>query len=246
MDEISIAISEGIGDHVAFTAILKVLQKKFPDRLLRLYVRFPEIFLGYEGVEIIKDPNISPDSVDIDLRNYEGSGELICYNLKGPLLDYSYGRVEKKLGVQLDYKYNPEVRLTKEELGEARRIVDKISFGKPLIWLQTKTSREEKDMPEIFWEELVRRKKEFSFVDLSSGEYSLRIAMAITKFCLGGIVLDTFLLHGSKAVGAKNVIGVMVKTPLGVSTYKDQIGVRGYEENWEKTLEEVISKIEKF
>ena len=47
-------------------------------------------------------------------------------------------------------------------------------------------------------------------------------SLSITKASKGGITLDTFILHGSKAVSAKNVLVLAGSSRAEVVTYPDQ------------------------
>ncbi|MGR3754935.1 glycosyltransferase family 9 protein [Edwardsiella anguillarum] len=65
-------------------------------------------------------------------------------------------------------------------------------------------------------------KSECTFIDLSHAGYSLRESLAITTQCQAGICLDSFLIHGSAAVGAKNVIALLGSSKPEVVTYPGQ------------------------
>lgn len=59
-------------------------------------------------------------------------------------------------------------------------------------------------------------------IDLYAEKYVRRVSIAMTQHCYAGITLDTFLLHGSEAVGAKNVIALLTSSHHEVVAYPDQ------------------------
>lgn len=83
---------------------------------------------------------------------------------------------------------------------------------------------------EFWWSLQEECEDSYTFLDLSNQQYSRRIAIAITKQCDAGITLDTFLLHGSEAVQAKNVLALMVSSHFQVVTYHDQIVCDGLQD----------------
>ena len=70
-----------------------------------------------------------------------------------------------------------------------------------------------------------------NFIDLSHAPYNRRTAIALTKYCDAGVTLDTFLLHGSQAVGASHVVAIMISSHPEVVCYPDQCIKNGLIQN---------------
>ena len=246
MRVINVRLSDTYGCNVESTAVLQSIKNKFPKSKINVYTKYPELVIGLKEVNKVINLNKSSlDKYDVDFKDYlkiRKPQELKPFR---HLIKHMTEIAESQLKVKLKREFNPKINLTKKELNKSKQIVNNLSGGKPIIWLQTKTRSSKKNMPFSFWKRLIDANKEWKFIDLSSEKYDLRTSIAITKFCDVGITLDTFLLHGSKAVGARNVIAIMVSSHKEVVTYPGNIVVQGSKINWEKSLSQVLRILEK-
>ena len=241
---INVRLSDTFGCNIVATAILQSLRDKFPDAIINVYTKYPDLIFGLNEIDKIIDlKKECLKNYNVDFKDYLKSRKPQESMPFRHLISHMFEVAESQLSVKLNRNFKPKINLTEEEMKKAEKIVKSLSHGKPLIWLQTKTSEKKKDMPAIFWKELIKKENNYEFVDLSSEVHSRRISIAITKLCNMGVTLDTFLLHCSGAVKAKNVIAIMVSSHKEVVTYPNQIVIQGSIENWKETLKELMDKI---
>lgn len=245
-DTINIRLSDTFGCNVASTVVLQSLRDKFPKHKINVYTKYPDLILGLKEVDNIMDLNKQNlENYDVDFEDYLRTRKPQESTPLRHLIIHMMEIAESQLKIKLKRKFRPKINLTNKELKTAQNIIISLSSGKPIIWLQTKTREEKKDMPISFWKTLRSSKPNWNFLDLSSAGYDRRISIAITKFCDAGITLDTFLLHGSYAVGARNVVAIMVSSHKEVVTYPNNIVINGSKSDWKKTLLQIIRKLDK-
>lgn len=228
MKRVNVKLFDSLGCTLLSTALFQSLKDEIPDIRITAYSRFPDLLSGLEEVdEVVDSATHSIEDYDIDLTNYlsrrphnsEPFRHLTFHMIKHAEEQLFRGLSQGRLGTN----YIPKINLRGNEIEQAEGIVKSASAGKPVIWLQTQTNSPNKGCPKEYWERLNTEKSaEYSFMNLSAGEYNPRLAIAITKFCYAGITLDTFLLHGSRAVNAKNVIVILGSSRPEVVTYPGQ------------------------
>ena len=248
MKVITIKTPNTIGCTLVSTIVLQKLRNQFKKTRLEVYTLYPDLFDGLKEVDIVKDLSKTKlENYDVDLGEYlqkkDPQNSRPFRHLERHLTEMT----EKQLNIQLKSNYTDlpiKIHLTKPELAKAKSIVKELSQGKPLIWLQTKTSERMKDWKSEYWQSLIKQGKRYSFVDLSEGKYTRRISIAITKYCNAGITLDTFLLHGSHAIGARNVIVILVSSHKEVVTYPEQTVLEQFKLKKEIIPQMVIKKLD--
>ena len=232
-NKLNIRLYDTFGCTIVATVLIQSLRIKFPKTKIIVYTKNPDLIKGLKEVDKIINVNLhSLKKYDIDLTNYLGirkpQKNFPLRHLSEHMFEMAEEQLGNKLKGRLRRNFLPKVILTKSELDKGRKIVSQVSKGKPVIWIQTKSRVKKKEWNRENWQELLTKKSDsYKFINLSSGVYSKRISMAITKACFGGITIDTFLIHGSKAVNAKNVITILVSSHPKVVTYKDQIILDG-------------------
>ena len=246
MKIITVKLNETLGCNVAATAFLKSLRQKFPHSRIQVYTKYPDLIKGSKSVNDVFYLNKKKlKRYNVNFWNYLKKRKPQEWKPLRHLITHMKEIAESDLNIKLKENLKPEINLTKGELIKAKKILNEFSEGKPLIWLQTKTREKKKDLPNVFWKELIKKNKNFRFIFLSPKNYSRRISIAITKLCKMGVTLDTFLLHGSEAANAKNTITIMVDSHAKVVSYKDQIVIKGSKSNWKNTLKKVNFLIKK-
>ncbi|MEK6833103.1 MAG: hypothetical protein AABY32_03575 [Nanoarchaeota archaeon] len=211
---------DSLGCSVAATSVINSLKDKFPNLDLEVYTKYPDLFIDIKGIKIKdiskKDYNIK---FDIDLRDYIKTRPHNSIPYK-PIYVHMLELAEKNLSIKLKHLL-PKINLSKEEINWA---INKIkAYKKPLIWIQTETKSQNKNWFDDYWNVLIKElSKNYDIIDLSKTNFTLRQSLAITKVCKGGITLDTFLVHGSAAVGAKNVLVLLGSSRKEVVTYPSQ------------------------
>lgn len=262
MEKINVKVFDTLGCTVMATVLFQSLKDNFPNSEIIAYSKFPDLLDGLEEINKAIDSNVhNLEKYDIDLRNYLSKRP---HNFKPfqhlavHMIEHAEEQLKDRLSGNLRKDYSPRIKLKDDELRHAQEIVKSFSKGKPVIWLQTKTGSLNKDWPKEYWQKLINKKsKEYSFIDLSQGDYKPRISIAITKFCDGGITLDSFLLHGSKSVDAKNVIAILGSSRPEVVAYPGQVviyeincpvqpcGMHGYGNGCKKRDEHLFTGHEK-
>lgn len=231
--EITVRTPETLGCTVLSTVLLQSLRSTFQGSEIIVYTKFPDLFQGFTHVTKIVDLTAEPnlDSYDIDLEGYVEERKPQTSLPRRHLIEHTFEIAEERLGTKLERGFKLLMNLTDAEIAWAKEERTRISPSKPLVWLQTKSRKAAKDASEEIWEQLIRKGSEsYTFLDLSEETYTRRQAVALTKAANAGITLDTFLLHGSEAVGAKNVIVLLVSTYPEVVCYPDQIVLKHSEE----------------
>jgi len=244
-DEIKVRLHDSLGCNIVSTALLKGLNTIFPKSKLAVYTKFQDLVKGLPYIDTVHDIEASSREIfDIDLKDYL---KIRCPQENLPyrhLLAHQIEIAEEQLQLRFPpalKSFRPMVFLSNDEKQEAQNICTRLSDGKPLVFLQTKTAKHHKNWKDEAWIEIKKALPDYAFIDLSQEEFSRRTAMAITKYCHSGIVLDSFLLHGSYAVGAKNVIAVMVSSHPEVVTYSNQYVVNATP--FESAIERIRTRI---
>jgi hypothetical protein len=240
--EINIRLYHTLGCSVVANSMLIAIARSFAGAHLRVFSPSPEIQSGLSGVsEIYPLQDADGSRLDVDLAGYLDEYRPLVTKPSRHLKEYIFDIADNSLGVKLDRSFDPVINLTPEEEVWAKAEVSRLSPGKPLVWLQKKTSKSAKDWPGEDWSTLTRELEgDCNFLNLTDKNYSPRAACILTKFCDAGVVLDTFLLHGSHAVGAKNTIAILVVSPQEVVCYNDQIALDGTRDRAQISPENVI------
>jgi len=247
METLKIRLPNVLGCTVISTAVLQSLREKFPASRIEAYTRFPDLLEGLKEVDGVLDPdNKKDDTYDIDLENYSQKRKPATSMPLRHLHIHMIEIAEESLGCKLNKNFHPKLNFTHLEEEKARDTVRTLAKGKPIIWLQTKSRNPARQMSSEFWENLISQSGNiWTYIDLFEGRYTNREHIIITKYCNAGVTIDSFLLHGSKAVNARNVIAVLAATPREVVTYKNQLvfGGPGKEKVKSDSVVEELKKI---
>lgn len=248
---INVKLHDTLGCTVVASVVLQSLRHAFSRDEFVAYTAFPDLLQGLTEIDRTIDSNKqSLPSYELDFRSYlenrKPQESRPLRNLSEHMFEMAEEQLGSKLQQRLNRQFEPKVNLTKSEVVEASRIVKSRSSGRPPVWIQSKTRDPRKDWPEASWHELRAREKErYSFIDLSREHFPRRVSIAITQQCVAGITLDTFLLHGSRAVGAKNVVVILVSSHPEVVTYKGQRVLDGLRNSNNITVENVAEHLDK-
>jgi len=206
---------KGIGCSVLLTSVIKAIRKHDKRTPINVLTNYPSLFGGYECAV-----NKKPTAVTVNLENYLA----LTLHQQVPykhLYKHLVRLSSSQLGINLNENCPPEIFLTKQEINWATKKISK--YKKPVVWLQSKTSSINKDWLDDYWKTLLGKLNDnYEFIDLSKSEFSLRESLAITKVSEAGITLDTFLAHGSAAVGSKNVLVLLGSSRKEVVGYPGQ------------------------
>lgn len=254
VEKLKVKMFDSLGCNVASTALIYSLKDKFPNAEIEIITKFPELFENIGGIKInnLEEGNIK---FEVDLRNYL---ERRPNNNKPyrPLYIHILEVAEEQLSVKLK-RFFPSIKLLNEEIKWADNELKK--YKKPVIWIQSKTNSQNKDLPEEYWEEIIKDlNKNYDIIDLSKTKFSLRQSLAIAKVAKGGITLDTFMVHGSASVRAENVLVLLGSSRKEVVSYPFQevsyiktncsiqpCGMHGYSFGCEKNDEKLFKGHEK-
>ena len=229
MNSINLRTPKTFGCSIVATILIQSLRERFPDIKINIYTEAPDLFQGLEEINDVFDVNTNDLEVyDINLKDYveetNPQNSLPLRHLSDHIFEVAEKQLDNKLETLLNRNFYLKVNLTDKENADAKAFIESIYQGKPIIWLQTKTSESGKDWPQENWDQLFEQlSSDYTLLELTPGKFSRRTSIAITKYCDAGIVLDSFLLHGSEAVHAKNTIVILMTTHAPVVTYPDQI-----------------------
>jgi ADP-heptose:LPS heptosyltransferase len=168
---------------------------------IHIFVKHIELVSHISGVTFHHSDNVT--SVNLDLTRYTARRPHNNLPYRASYL-HMLEMAEESLGVTLPI-IPPSIPLSDADNSFA---IQKVSgFTKPLIWFQSRTTSTNRNWRTQRWSNLIKNLSNvFDLIDLSHAGYSLLQSLAITKHSFGGICLDSFLVHGSAAVGARNVI----------------------------------------
>ncbi|RJL45900.1 glycosyltransferase family 9 protein [Pectobacterium carotovorum] len=217
--DISIRLANSLGCSVAGTAVIYSIINTFKESRISVVTKFPTLLSGIEDIDVIAAISDLGGDYSVDLRKYTARRP---HNAYPPRPSYCHMRemAEEQLECTLLHS-EPKLYLQPNEIEFAREELAR--YKKPIVWLQTITTSYNRNWPTDNWQNLMELfKSECTFIDLSHENYSLRESLAITTQCQAGICLDSFLIHGSAAVGAKNVIALLGSSQPEVVTYPSQ------------------------
>jgi ADP-heptose:LPS heptosyltransferase len=215
---ISVRTFDSLGCTVAATAVLRSLRKAVPRKRIIVYTKSPDFFIGLPEIAV-RAPKKELKHYDVDLRGYLASRPHNSQPYR-QLYNHMIEIAEKALSLKLP-SMPPKVVLSKEELSWARQMAK--GFGKPLVWIQSKTNSENKDWPIENWRRLIELlRAKYQVIDLSERQFTLRQALALSTVGVGGITGDTFMMHGSAAVDAKNVLVLLGSSRPEATAYPSQ------------------------
>jgi ADP-heptose:LPS heptosyltransferase len=221
MEEIRVRTFDSLGCTVLSTALFQSLKAKFPDSQIYAYSKFPQLLDGLDELDDVREPDSSV-SYHVNLENYL-SNRPHCSEPYRHLSVHMIELAERQLSENLEKEFRPKIKLTEEELSSAKKVVDnyRSEYGKPVVWLQVMSRSDNKSWPKQ--SELIGQfSSEYVFLGLSEECYTPRDSIALSKFCDAGIVVDSFLLHGSEVAGTKNVIVLLGSSNPKVVTYPGQ------------------------
>jgi ADP-heptose:LPS heptosyltransferase len=242
---ITIRTPKTLGCTLIASSLIQSLYSKFKDKNLEVYTPFPDLLRGLNNsIDLFDLKNKELKEYDIDLWNYVREKDVQGNLPYRHLVSHLFEIAEDFLGEKLNKNFSVRINPTSSEMEKAKSIVDELSGDKKLVWLQTKSDGELKNWKEEGWDKLQKvGNDKYNFIDLSDEKYNRRLSIAITKYCYAGITLDTFLLHGSHAVGSKNVILLLFSTHEKVVAYPENI-VIGDNSGGRIVLEEVLEKLD--
>jgi ADP-heptose:LPS heptosyltransferase len=247
--KLSVRLPNTLGCTVISTVLLQSLGRVFNKAEINVFTPFPDLVEGLDEVSyIFYTDEHGSNQYDIDLATFL---EVCRPQQSKPyrhLSEHIFETAEKQLGSKLKQRlprnFSLKINLTHKEIAEAQKITRQES--KPCIWVQSKSRLSEKDWPEDFWKALVSLlEDDYSFIDLSKAGYTRRLSIAITAQCIAGITLDTFLLHGSQAVHAKNIFVILVSSHPEVVTYPGQIVFDGLSDERNIRPKNVVQQLRK-
>jgi ADP-heptose:LPS heptosyltransferase len=216
---ISIRLANSLGCSVAGTAVIHSVIKKFESAKISVVTKNPTLLYGINGINVIAATSDLGGYFSIDLRKYTARRPHSSYPPR-PSYHHMLEMAEEQLECQLPIR-EPKIFLQSKEITFAREVLSQ--YENPVIWLQTMTTSYNRNWSSENWSYLLDHfSKRLSFIDLSQSNYSPRESLAITTQCKAGICLDSFLIHGSAAVGAKNVIALLGSSQPEVVTYPGQ------------------------
>jgi hypothetical protein len=245
LDVINIRLSDPIGCTIISTGVLLSVRSAFPAAKINIYTKHPDLVSGTQGINSILDAALNGVDYHIDLTNYVETlrpFELLPHR---HLLIHQFEIANQQINsrmhssVQLHQLF-PELRFNTEERSRALRTYDQLAKGKPLVWLQMKTSTKAKDWNEAGWREVRQLSSSCNFVNLQ--QYSVKDAIALAAICDAGVTLDTYALHGAAAVGAQNVIGLMISSPWEVVGYAGQKSVNGLSDDAAQQIANILAE----
>lgn len=210
---------DSLGCSVAGSAVIHSLRASFPEANINVVSKFPELFQGIKGITIEAALAASSESYDVDLRRYTARRPHNTAPYRPSYL-HMIEMAEEQLSARL-IRSRPHLELSSEEVRWANQTLR--CFERPVVWLQTRTTSANRDWPTDRWNALAERLRgRFHVIDLSAALYSYRQSLALTRASVAGICLDSFLLHGSWAVGARNVLVLLGSSRPECVTYPGQ------------------------
>jgi len=221
---INIRLPDSLGCTVASTSVLQSLIKceLFGD--IHVFTNHFELVSHLPGINLHHP--VDNTFLHIDLRKYTSRRPHNNQPYRASYL-HMLEMAEESVGVKLPI-ITPDIPINESEMCFAKEFISK--FSKPLIWIQSKTTTNNRNWNYQRWLILMKNLSgSFDFIDLSKVNYSLLQSLAIVKHSFAGICLDSFLVHGSAAVGAKNVIVLAGSSRGECITYPGQTLI--YEES---------------
>lgn len=222
VENIFIRMPNSLGCSVAATAVIFSVLRKYPDSKIFISTKYPEMLAslhGYGRVTIYSTMQNDEFPFHVDLRAYTARRPHNSEPYR-PSYIHMLEMAEEQLSVKLPI-FKPKVILSAQEKLWAKKEVAK--YDKPVIWVQTRTTTDNRNWDETRWKGVIEKfSPQYKFVDLSASGYTIRQSMAITIFSAAGICLDSFLVHGSAAVGAQNVLVLLGSSRPECVTYPNQ------------------------
>lgn len=157
MDTIRVRLYDTLGCTVVATVLLQSLREKFPSAKINVYTAYPDLLAGLREIDGMYDSNAYPsEDYNIDLTGYleirKPQESKPFRHLAVHMLEMAEEQLGDRITGALKRDFLPVVDLTQQEEQNAREIVQSLSRGKPVVWLQTKTRQPKKDWPREHWE----------------------------------------------------------------------------------------------
>ncbi|TFH90292.1 glycosyltransferase family 9 protein [Vibrio ouci] len=211
-----IRLPDSMGCTVASTAVLSSLLNEYGR--IKVVTPFPFLLEGFQGVDIINAEE-QECCFDVDLRTYTARRPHNNYPYR-PSYVHMTEIAQEQLGIRLKTE-KPFIPLSEQEDDFGRSEV--ACYSKPLIWIQSTSTSFNRLWRRQNWITLVEKLSDrYDFIDLSYAHYSPRQSLAIARHSLAGICLDSFMVHGSAAVGAVNVLVLLGSSRAECVTYPGQ------------------------
>ena len=241
MKTIILIVNGGIGKHIAATAVIKNIVKKFQDRKLIVLGHYPEVFLNNPNVyrayksnslqyfyeDFIKDKDVILLSQEV----YE-STEYVVGN-KHLIQAWS-----ECLNLNYEEK-NPDIFLNHAEILNAK---SKYLKDKPILVMQANGGSENqnyawaRDLPPFLAQEIIndlkdkyhiyviKKPKQLNFKNAESLSFNnIREAMALLCISEKRLLIDSFLQHAAAALDKPSVVCWVSTKPekLGYNIHKN-------------------------
>lgn len=213
---LSIRLPDSMGCTVASTAVLTSLREEY-GRVIAV-TPFPFLLRGLRELDIATLEEHKWDC-DVDLRTYTARRPHNSLPHR-PSYVHMTEMAREQLGIRLAIN-KPFIPLSEKENSFGRNEVS--HYQKPLIWIQSLSTSFNRLWPEENWIALKENiSDQYDFIDLSCAHYSPRESLAIARNSFSGVCLDSYMVHGSAAVGAKNVLVILGSSRPECVTYPGQ------------------------
>lgn len=215
---VNIRLPDSLGCTVASTSVLFGIIKSQAFDEINVFAKHAELVSHIPGISL---PHYATSTMfDLDLRLYTSRRPHNSRPFRASYL-HMLEMAEESLGVTLP-KEPPKITLKFEDHLFAINLLS--NYVKPVLWIQSQTTSRNREWESSRWHLLIKKLSDiFSIIDLSHSGFSLLQSLAITKHCFGGVCLDSFLVHGSAAVGAKNVVVLAGSSRGECITYPGQV-----------------------
>lgn len=248
----SLRLANSLGCSIAGTAVIHAMVEKYGAKNVRVTTKFPSLLEGIDHIIVDLAQDDHDEVFDVDLREYTARRP---HNLAPYRSSYVHmlEMAESQMATSLPHR-QPKLFLSQKELMWAKAEVAEL--GGTVIWLQTRTTSSTRDWPEKNWREVIDAlSASCAFLDLGNANYSLRESLALTTACAGGVCLDSFLIHGSAAVGASGVLALLGSSRIECVSYPGQVvlfspqtcyaqpcGMHGYHRGCSPVFDDEFSK----
>ena len=224
MKTIILIINGGIGKHIAATAVIKNIVKKFQDRKLIVLGYYPEVFLNNPNVYRVYKSNClqyfyedfikDKDTILLSQEVYQSTE----YIVENKHLIQAWSEC-----LNLNHEeQDPEIFLNHAEILDAK---SKYLKDKPILVMQANGGSEHqnyswtRDLPPFLAQEiindlkdkyhiyLIKKPKQVSFKNAESLSFNnIREAMALLCISEKRLLIDSFLQHAAAALNKPSVV----------------------------------------
>jgi ADP-heptose:LPS heptosyltransferase len=246
---LKVRASDFAGDTIMATAILRSLRYARPQLMFQVWAKHTQFFELSQEVHpsnVFSTRTTPPPVCDLDLREDVYIGDYLTrvtdpQFASTPILAHMFASAESQTGIKMPKRFGPRVLLSHQETEWAYKKALELRKGGPLVWIEKKTSKPEKDWPEESWLELIARNPKITFLDLSV--FKFRPALAMMSNCDAGISLDSYPVHGAQAVSAPKTMVILIGTPPIFTGYPGQTIIDGFNDTSNLRVEKVSSRL---